>query len=136
MQFGSRRVDIYFSRMRERKKSSRQFSRRWTMIKCSLLNFSNRRGASFFHNCRSFTLISFYFDLLPFHNLHTFPYVSARVPPPTSVSFHSRLCTTFSLLNPPSFSSIKYLTKQIFGKDDIIDSVVIVSHVLNVISML
>lgn len=69
-------------------------------MKCSLLNFSNRRRTSFFYSCRSFALISFYFDL----SIICIRLFLRRFCP-SSLDFrlfYSRLCATLSLY-PPSF---------------------------------
>lgn len=82
------------------------------MIKCSLLNFSNRRRTSFFYNCRSFTLISFYFDLPPFYNLHT-PFL-------TFLPEFPRLSSLlFSSLYNFLFVSAIFFIHQVFKETDI-----------------
>ena len=91
-----------YEREKEREIQS-TISRRRTMMKCSLLNSSNRRRTSFFYSCRSFTLISFYF-----HTPFRFCPSSLDFRP-----FYSRLCTTLSLC-PPSF-----FIHQVFNETDI-----------------
>lgn len=80
-------------------------------MRCSLLNFSNRRRASFFYKL---SFICTYLVLFrPFYNLHT-PFLTPfllEFPRLSSLLF-SPLCNSFFVSALYLFLSIKYLTKR------------------------